>query len=47
MGTSLGDKAKSAKYSSNSVDYFCSICKLTLKLNSVEILKHKKSHNSE
>ena len=46
-GTSLDNKAKSAKYSSNAIDFYCSICKLSLKLNSVEILRHKKSHASE
>ncbi len=28
----------------NGVDYFCPVCKETLNLTSVDILKHKRSH---
>jgi len=32
--------------SANSVEYHCSVCKETLYLTSVEILKHKRSHSN-
>lgn len=49
----LGEKAsneeskKEVKVSANAIDYFCSVCNKSLKLSSIEVLKHKKSHMND
>jgi hypothetical protein len=42
--TSHDDSSKEVKVSANAIDYFCSVCNKNLKLSSIEVLKHKKSH---
>ncbi len=42
--TSRSQSHKSDDRLSLKTEYFCDICKINLKLSSIEILKHKKSH---
>ena len=42
-----GSKSESKNKSLNERDYYCDICKKTLSLSPVEILKHKRSHSSD